>query len=68
MNDHTFIVWDASNKSHTWKVYYIDNTPLECECGIRISSKIRLNKLQSFFYNEYIFIPLHSNLNYKKIK
>ena len=23
MNEHTFIVWDVINKSHTWKVYYL---------------------------------------------
>ena len=64
MNDHTFIIWDANNKSNKWRVYYFDDKPPECECGICISSKVRLNKLQLFFFNKYIFIPFHSNLNY----
>ena len=63
MNDHTFIVCDASNKSYTWKVYYFDEKPPECECGIFISSKVCLNKLQLCFISN-IFIHLHSNLNY----
>ena len=46
MNDHTFIVWDINNKPNTWRVYYVDDKPPECECGIFISTKIRLNKLQ----------------------
>ena len=49
MNDHTFIVWDANNKSNTWRVYYFDDKPPECECEIFISSKVRLIKFQSFF-------------------
>ena len=28
MNEHAFIVWDANNKSNTWKVYYFDTKPL----------------------------------------
>ena len=42
MNDHTFIVWDANNKSVTWKVIYFDDKPPECECGIFLSSKVSL--------------------------
>ena len=49
MNNHTFLVWDANNNSNTWRVYYFDDTPPECECGIFISSKVRLIKFQSFF-------------------
>ena len=37
LNEHTFIIWDARNKSHTWKVYYFDDTPPEYECGKSIS-------------------------------
>ena len=48
MNDHTFIVWDTSDKSYTWRVYYFDDKPSEYECGIFISSKVSLIKLQSF--------------------
>ena len=48
MNEHTFISLEASNKSHTWTVYYFDDTPPECEFGILISSKVCLNKLQFF--------------------
>ena len=55
MNDHTFIVWDANNKSNTWRVYYFDDKPPECECGIFISSKVRLNKLNRFLYQIYIY-------------
>ena len=33
MNDHTFIVWGANNNSNTWRVYYFDDKPQECECG-----------------------------------
>ena len=49
MNDHTFIVWDANNKSNTWRVYYFDDKPPEYECGIFLSSKVSLIKFQSFF-------------------
>ena len=49
MNDHTFIVCDASNKSNTWRFYYFHDKTPECECRIFISSKVRFNKLQSFF-------------------
>ena len=45
MHKYTFIVWDTSNKTHTWKVYYFDDKPPEYECGIIIYSKVRLNKL-----------------------
>ena len=34
MNENTFIVWDGSNKSHTWKVYYFDDKPPEREIHI----------------------------------
>ena len=44
MNDYTCINWDENNKSNTWRVYYFDDKPLECECGIFISSKVYLNK------------------------
>ena len=27
INEHTFIVRDANNKSDTWKVYYFDDKP-----------------------------------------
>ena len=54
MNEHTFIVWDANNKSHTWKVYYFDNKPTEYECCIFTSSKVRLNKLQLSFRKIYL--------------
>ena len=27
MNNHISIVWDANNKSNTWRVYYFDNKP-----------------------------------------
>ena len=30
MNEHTFIDWDASNKVHRWRVYYLDDKPPEC--------------------------------------
>ena len=56
MNDHTSIVWDVNNKSNTWRVYYFDDKPPKCECGIFISSKVCLNKLQLFFIsNIYLF-------------
>ena len=55
MNEHTFIVWDANNKSHTWKVYYFDDNPPEYEYGIFISSKVRLNKLLFSFYKTYLY-------------
>ena len=56
MNEYTFIVCDASNKSHTWKVYCFDDKLPECECGIFISSKVRINKLQlCFITNIYLF-------------
>ena len=54
MNEHTFIVWDTNNKSHTWKVYYFNNKPPEYECCIFISSKVRLNKLQFSFRKIYL--------------
>ena len=49
-NEHTFILWDANNKSDRWKEYYFDNNPPECECGIFISSKVRFNLIFSLFY------------------
>ena len=49
MNVHIFIVWDANNKSNIWRVYYFDDKPPECECGILLSSKVCLIKFQSFF-------------------
>ena len=50
LNDHTFIVWDTNNKSNTWRIYYFDDKPPEYECGIFISSKIRLIKFLIIFY------------------
>ena len=47
INNHTFVVWDANNKSNTWRVYYSDDKP-PCVNGIFIFSKVRLNKLQLF--------------------
>ena len=44
MNDHTSIVWNANNKSNTWRVFYFDDKPPECECGISLSSKVSLIK------------------------
>ena len=52
INEHTFIVWDANNKSDACKVYYFDDKPPECECGIFISSKVRLNIIYSLFYKK----------------
>ena len=49
INEHTFIVWDANNKSDTWKVYYFDDTPPECEYGIFVSSTVRFNIIFSLF-------------------
>ena len=55
MNDHTYIVWDANNISNTWRVYYFDDKPPECECGIFLSSKVSLIKFQSFvIFNIYL--------------
>ena len=50
MNDHTFIVWDTNNKSNTWRVYYSDDKPPECECGILLSSKVGLLNFNHFLY------------------
>ena len=50
INGHTFIVWDTNNESNTWRFYQFDDKPLECECGIFISSKVPLIKFQSFVY------------------
>ena len=50
INEHPFIVWDANNKPDTWNVYYFDDKPPECECGIFISSKVRINIMFSLFY------------------
>ena len=55
MNAHTFIVWDANNKPNTWRFYYVDDKPPECECGIFISTKIRLNKFNGFLYQMHIY-------------
>ena len=54
INEHIFIVWDANNKSDTWKVYYFDDKTPECECGIFISSKVRSNSFFSLFYLKFI--------------
>ena len=55
INEHTFILWDANNKSHTWKVYYFDDELPECECGIFISSKVRFNIIFSLIYLYFIY-------------
>ena len=55
INEHIFIVWDANNKSDTWKVYYFDDKTPECECGIFISSKVRFNSFFSLFYLKFIY-------------
>ena len=56
MNEHTFIVLDSSNTSHTWKVYYFEDKLPECEYRICISSKVCLSKLQLYFItNIYLF-------------
>ena len=52
INEHTFIVWDANDKSDTWKVYYVDDKALEC--GIFISLKVGFNIIFSlFFYKSF---------------
>ena len=50
VNEHTFIVWYANNKSNTWKVNYFDDNPPKCECGIFVFSKVRFNIIFSLFY------------------
>ena len=40
VNQNTFIIWDGHFKNETWKVTYHDDRPLECECGIFVSSKV----------------------------
>ena len=56
INEYTFIVWDANGKSDTWKVYYFDNKPPECESGIFISSKVCFNIIFSLFFIKYLQI------------
>ena len=55
INDHTFIVWDANNNSDTWKVYYFDDKPPECEFDIFISSKVFFDSIISLFYLNFIY-------------
>ena len=55
MNDHIFIVWDASNTSNTWRVISFDDKLPECECGIFISSKVSLNNLNCFLCQIYTY-------------
>ena len=49
INEHTFIVWDANNKSDTWKLYYFDDIHPQCECGEFISSNVHVTMLYSLF-------------------
>ena len=62
INENTFIVWNGNNKSDTWKVYYFDDNPSECECSIFLSSTVRFNIYYSFlklyFFSTYTLLPI----------
>ena len=60
MNEHSLVVWNVNNKSHTWKLYYFDVKTPEYECVILISSKVRLNKLLFSFYKTYLYTNIIS--------